>query len=77
MPASRSKNDRSKPKTIEVCPELNELDIGEAIASLLNDPERRGRMSQRGLERVQTGYSVSLSAKEFDSRLLSLLQGRP
>jgi hypothetical protein len=40
MPASRSKKDRSKPKTIEVCPELNELDIGEAIASLEDYRER-------------------------------------
>ena len=34
MPASKSKSDRSKVTTIEVCPELNELDIVEAIAWL-------------------------------------------
>ncbi len=39
MPASKSKNDRSKVTTIEVCPELNELDIVEAITWLEDDRE--------------------------------------
>ena len=40
MLVSKSKNDRSKAKTIKIHPNLSSLDIGETIAWLENDCER-------------------------------------
>ena len=40
MPASKSKNDRSKAKTIKVHPNPSSLDIGESIAWLEDNCEK-------------------------------------
>lgn len=63
MPASESKNERSKVMTIEVCPELNELDIVEAITWLEGDRETTSPETNRQTVDLAIGAKHAAAAK--------------
>jgi hypothetical protein len=53
-----------------------ELDFARHIAVLMDDPIRRQRMGQRGLERITTELAWSYQAKHLIEAYTTLMRGR-
>lgn len=58
------------------CTDRNAMKVTELIGQLLDDPEKRLSMGQKGRERIETGFSVARMGEEFASLYNEVLTQR-